>query len=188
MRARWLLILLLGCRGPEREPYVPRGAGIEPEARAGYREALRLEYRGEMDGIPVYDDYAHHPTEVRASIEALREIAPGRIVAVFQPHLYSRTRAFAPEFGAALAGADEVVVTDVYPAREVPEGALAGVSGLDVLRETADRNGGRGAWWAPDLGAADRAVRRIASGDDLVVTIGAGDVSGLAGWLVEGGP
>jgi UDP-N-acetylmuramate--alanine ligase len=150
--------------------------------------ARRLEYRGEMDGIPVYDDYAHHPTEVRASIEALREIAPGRIVAVFQPHLYSRTRAFAPEFGAALAGADEVVVTDVYPAREVPEGALAGVSGLDVLRETADRNGGRGAWWAPDLGAADRAVRRIASGDDLVVTIGAGDVSGLAGWLVEGGP
>jgi UDP-N-acetylmuramate--alanine ligase len=165
--------------------------GIDPgEAAATLADfpgvARRLEYRGEMDGIPVYDDYAHHPTEVRASIEALREVAPGRIVAVFQPHLYSRTRAFASEFGAALAGADEVVVTDVYPARELPEGDLAGVSGLDVLRETTDRNGGRGAWWAPDLEAAYRAVRRVASGDDLVVTIGAGDVSGLAGRLVEG--
>lgn len=165
------------------------GLDIEPEAAAAALAdfpgvARRLEYRGEMDGIPVYDDYAHHPTEVRASIEALREVAPGRIVAVFQPHLFSRTRAFAPEFGAALAGADEVVVTDVYPAREVPEGQLEGVSGLDVLRETVDRNGGRGAWWAPDLEAAGRAVRRLATGDDLVVTIGAGDVSGLATRLV----
>ncbi|MFZ9668483.1 MAG: UDP-N-acetylmuramate--L-alanine ligase [Solirubrobacterales bacterium] len=148
----------------------------------------RLEFRGEMGGIPVYDDYAHHPTEVRATIEALREIAPGRVLVVFQPHLYSRTRALAPEFGEALAGADRVVVTDVYPAREVPEGHLAGVSGLDILRETTDRNGGRGAWWAPDLEAADRAVRTIAEPGDLVVTIGAGDVSGLAGRLVgEGG-
>ena len=165
------------------------GVGIRPDDAAGALAdfpgvARRLEYRGDMDGIPVYDDYAHHPTEVRASIEALREIAPGRIVAVFQPHLYSRTRAFAPEFGTALAGADQVVVTEVYPAREVPEGPLEGVSGLDVLRETIDRNGGRGAWWAPDLEAAGRAVRRLARGDDVVVTIGAGDVSGLAGRLV----
>ncbi|MFM9150284.1 MAG: hypothetical protein ACKORA_07440 [Solirubrobacterales bacterium] len=78
-------------------------------------------------------------------------------------------------------------MTDVYPAREVPEGALAGVSGLDILREATDRNGGRGAWWAPDLEAADRAVRSIAEQGDLVVTIGAGDVSGLAGRLVTEG-
>ena len=168
------------------------GIGIDPDEAAGALGgfpgvARRLEYRGEMDGVPVYDDYAHHPTEVRATIEALREIAPGRIVAIFQPHLYSRTRAFAPEFGAALAGADEVVVTDVYPARELPEGPLKGVSGLDVLRETADRSGGRGAWWAPDLEAAGRAVRKLARDDDIVVTIGAGDVSGLAGRLVGEG-
>lgn len=168
------------------------GVGVEPDdAAAALADfpgvARRLEYRGEMDGVPVYDDYAHHPTEVRAAIEALREIADGRVVAVFQPHLYSRTRAFAPEFGSALAGADAVVVTDVYPAREVPEGPLAGVSGMDILRETVDRNGGRGAWWAPDLETAGRAIRKIASDGDLVVTIGAGDVSGLAGRLVKEG-
>jgi len=167
------------------------GIGIEPDQAASGLEgfpgvARRMEYRGEMGGIPVYDDYAHHPTEVRAAIEALRGLDAGRVVVVFQPHLYSRTRALAPEFGDALAGADAVVVTDVYPAREVPEGALAGVSGLDVLRELADRSGGRAAWWAPDLEAADRAVRSLASTGDLVVTIGAGDVSGLAGRLVAG--
>ncbi|MFM9045123.1 MAG: UDP-N-acetylmuramate--L-alanine ligase [Solirubrobacterales bacterium] len=166
--------------------------GVESEGAAAALAdfpgvSRRLEFRGEMGGIPVYDDYAHHPTEVRATIEALREIAPGRVLAVFQPHLYSRTQALAPEFGEALAGADRVVVTDVYPAREVPEGALAGVSGLDILREATDRNGGRGAWWAPDLEAADRAVRSIAEQGDLVVTIGAGDVSGLAGRLVTEG-
>ncbi|MGA1077277.1 MAG: glutamate ligase domain-containing protein, partial [Ilumatobacteraceae bacterium] len=103
---RWLP---RSCRSTSRLRGRFRSASVDPgETAATLADfpgvARRLEYRGEMDGIPVYDDYAHHPTEVRASIEALREIAPGRIVAVFQPHLYSRTRAFAPEFGAALAG------------------------------------------------------------------------------------
>ena len=77
-----------------------------------------------------------------------------------------------------------LVVTDVYPAREVPEGALAGVSGLDILRETTDRNGGRGAWWAPDLEAADRAVRSIAGQGDLVVTIAGASAAWIrTAWL-----
>ena len=74
---------------------------------------------------------------------------PERLVAVFQPHLYSRTKAFAEEFGAALALADEVAVLDVYPAREEPVGELAGVSGLQVAQAAAERMGGRPVWWLP---------------------------------------
>ena len=93
----------------------------------------RFELRGERDGIWIVDDYAHHPTEVAATIEAARTWAPGRVVVCFQPHLYSRTEALAFHFGRALATADEVVVTEIYPAREDP---LEGV--------TAQAGGGRG--------------------------------------------
>src|SRR5436309_130819 len=81
----------------------------------------RLELKGHCDGATIYDDYAHHPTEVAAALAALRELGPRRLIAVFQPHLYSRTKALAPRFGRALAAADEVGVLDVYPAPEVPE-------------------------------------------------------------------
>ncbi len=80
----------------------------------------RLEVKGERGGVRIYDDYAHHPTEVRAALSALRELKPARLVAVFQPHLYSRTKVFATQFGAALALADEIAVLDIYPAREEP--------------------------------------------------------------------
>lgn len=166
--------------------------GLDPdEAAAGLADfpgvGRRLEFRGSRDGVLVYDDYAHHPTEVQASLRALRGLEPERLVAVFQPHLYSRTKAFSQAFGAALSEADEVIVLDVYPAREEPIGELEGVSGLDVLRATAERSGGRPAWWAPTLDAAERAVRRIASPGTTVVTIGAGDVTLLAGRLSENG-
>lgn len=147
----------------------------------------RLEYRGNGGGFTVYDDYAHHPTEVKASLEALRSIGSDHLLAVFQPHLYSRTRAFSQEFGAALSEADEVIVLDVYPAREEPVGELEGVSGLDVLRATAESSGGRPAWWCPNLDSAERAVLRIASPNTTVVTIGAGDVTLLAGRLAGSG-
>ena len=147
--------------------------------------ARRLEYKGDALGAAVYDDYAHHPTEVEASIQALRSLGPDRVVVVFQPHLYSRTRAFAAEFGKALAAADCAVVMDVYPARELPEGSLAGVSGLDVLRATADRNGGRQTVWAPDLDGARRAVGRLLGPGTVVVTMGAGDVTRLSDDLVR---
>ena len=147
----------------------------------------RLELKGESRGARIYDDYAHHPTEVRAALEALRELAPRRLIAVFQPHLYSRTKAMAEEFGAALSGADEIAVLDVYPAREQPVGELEGVSGLMVARAAADRAGGRPVWWLVEAGAAARALGPSLGEGDLLVTIGAGDVFRLAEELVAEG-
>jgi UDP-N-acetylmuramate--alanine ligase len=148
----------------------------------------RLELKGSRGGVRIYDDYAHHPTEVRAALSALRELGPARLVAVFQPHLYSRTKAFGTEFGAALALADEVVVLDVYPAREQPVGELAGVSGLQVAEATAERNGGGPVWWLPRAESAEHAIEglldRPGAVDWILVTIGAGDVFKLGEALV----
>ena len=147
----------------------------------------RLELKGERDGARIYDDYAHHPTEVRAALGALREMSPARLIAVFQPHLYSRTKALAEQFGAALALADEVAVLDVYPAREQPVGGLAGVSGLDVARTAADRMGGRRVFWTPTAAQARAALEPRLEPGSVLVTIGAGDVFKLGEALVEGG-
>jgi UDP-N-acetylmuramate--alanine ligase len=154
------------------------------EALAGFRGVnRRLELKGSRGPVHIYDDYAHHPTEVRAALSALRELGPSRLVAVFQPHLYSRTKALAEEFGAALTLADEAVVLDVYPAREEPVGELAGVSGFQVAQAAAERGGGRPVWWLPDRELARRAlVHRLDHEQELygegtvLVTIGAGDV------------
>ena len=149
--------------------------------------ARRLEPKGERGGARIYDDYAHHPTEVAATLEAARELEPRRLIAVFQPHLYSRTKALASEFGAALAAADEVAVLDVYPAREEPVGPLEGVSGLMVAEAAAVHGRGRRVWWLP---TADEAARALGPGlgeGDLLITIGAGDIHKLAETLVEGG-
>ena len=144
----------------------------------------RLEFKGTSEGARVYDDYAHHPTEVKASLTALRELEPDRLIAVFQPHLYSRTKVFSEAFGAALAVADEIFVLDVYPAREEPVGPFEGVSGLDVLRAAADRAGGRSAWWTPDLDSAEAAVRSRLGAGRILVTLGAGDITKLSDRLV----
>ena len=145
----------------------------------------RLELKGHRDGAAIYDDYAHHPTEVAATLAALRELEPARLIAVFQPHLYSRTKALAPGFGRALAAADEIAVLDVYPAREEPVGPLAGVSGLDVARAAVDHAGGRPVWWLVDAARAERALAPRLREGDLVVTIGAGDIYRLADTLVD---
>ena len=144
----------------------------------------RQELKGERGGARIYDDYAHHPTEVRATLAALRELAPRRLLAVFQPHLYSRTKALAEDFGAALASADEIGVVDVYAAREKPAGPLAGVSGLLVARAAADRAGGKPVLWLRDLETAARVLPPRLEPGDLLVTIGAGDVTRLAEELV----
>lgn len=136
----------------------------------------RQEAKGEFAGARIFDDYAHHPTEVAATLAAFRELAPRRLIALFQPHLFSRTKAFAERFGAALAAADAVGVLDVYAARESAVGDLAGVSGLDVARAAADRSGGRPVWWlAEHARAVEFLVGELGEGD-LLVTIGAGDV------------
>ncbi|HET7590227.1 MAG TPA: Mur ligase domain-containing protein [Solirubrobacterales bacterium] len=154
----------------------------------------RLELKGARGPVRIYDDYAHHPTEVRAALSALRGLRPSRLVALFQPHLYSRTKALTEEFGAALALADEVAVLDVYPAREEPVGELAGVSGLQVAQAAAERMGGRPVWWLPDADTARRALaERLDRGPEMgehpvLVTIGAGDVFRLGEQLVTEPP
>jgi UDP-N-acetylmuramate--alanine ligase len=145
----------------------------------------RLELKGSRNGARIYDDYAHHPTEVRAALSALRELAPKRLIAAFQPHLYSRTKAFTEGFGASLALADEVVVLDIYPAREEPVGELAGVSGLQVAEAAAERNGGKRVWWLPTAAAAREALSPRLGPGDVLVTIGAGDIFKLGESLVE---
>jgi UDP-N-acetylmuramate--alanine ligase len=151
--------------------------------------ARRLELKGEAGGARVYDDYAHHPTEVAASLAALRELPHRRLIAVFQPHLYSRTKALAPRFGRALAAADEVGVIDVYAAREEPVGELAGISGLTVAEAVADAAPGKRVWWLRDHDRAAEVLGPRLGEGDLLVTIGAGDVFRVADRLVgSGGP
>jgi len=158
--------------------------GIAPRQAAGALAryggaARRLEPKGEAGGVRVLDTYAHHPTELAADLRAARAIAGGgRVVAVFQPHLYSRTRIFAGEFGAALGLADEVVVLDVYAAREDPEPGVTG-------RLVADAVPGGAARYVPRMEDAPRVVAAVAAPGDLVLTMGAGDVTRL-GPLVLG--
>jgi UDP-N-acetylmuramate--alanine ligase len=140
----------------------------------------RFESHGRTEGgAEVYDDYAHHPTEVQATLAAARTLEPRRLVAAFQPHLFSRTKMLAREFGRALALADLVVVLDVYRARERPE-HFPGVSGYLVAEAAADAAGGRPVWWLPTLDDAERNLRPELSEGDLLLTIGAGNVDELA--------
>ena len=147
--------------------------------------ARRFEWRGRSaGGAAVYDDYAHHPTEVRATLEAARTLGAERVVACFQPHLFSRTRALARDFGRALALADVVCVLDVYPARERPED-FPGVSGWLVATAAADAAGGRPVYWTPGMDDAERLLAAELREGDLLLTLGAGNVDALAGRLAE---
>lgn len=138
------------------------------------------------DGVHVYDDYAHHPTEVRAALKTARETtAGGRVVAVFQPHLYSRTQSLAHDFGRALAAADIVVVTDIYEARELAAD-FPGVSGWLIATETADANPGVTVHWTPGFDDAQTTLSRILRPGDLCITIGAGDVFRVSHELLGG--
>jgi UDP-N-acetylmuramate--alanine ligase len=149
-------------------------------AIAGYRGARRrMEPKGEAGGVRVLDSYAHHPTELAADLRAARDIADGgRVIAIFQPHLFSRTRIFASEFGAALGLADEAVVLDVYAAREDPE---PGVTGQLV----ADAVPGGQARFVPDRTRVAEVITEIAKPGDVVLTMGAGDVTKLGPQLLE---
>ncbi len=129
-------------------------------------------------GALVVDDYAHHPTEVAATIAAARTLAPRRVVAAFQPHLFSRTERQAAEFGAALAAADAVVVLDIYPARERGED-FPGVTGLLVAQAAADAAGGKPVAWMPTHALAAAYLRRRLRAGDLLLTLGAGDIDAL---------
>jgi UDP-N-acetylmuramate--alanine ligase len=141
----------------------------------------RFELKGVVGGVRVYDDYAHHPTEVTAQLHAARAVAGGgRLVVAFQPHLYSRTREFAAGFGQALGLADEVVVMDVYGAREDPVPGVTGAMVAEAVPLPQDRVRFEPSWSATAPALADRARP-----GDLVVTMGAGDVSMVGPEVLE---
>ncbi|HJY68905.1 MAG TPA: UDP-N-acetylmuramate--L-alanine ligase [Streptosporangiaceae bacterium] len=157
-------------------------------ALARYQGARRrMELKGEARGVRVLDSYAHHPTELAADLRAARDIADGtsqgRVIAIFQPHLFSRTRIFADEFGASLGLADEAIVLDVYAAREDPE---PGVTGQLIAAAVP----GGHARYVPDPAQVAAVIDAIAEPGDLVLTMGAGDITALGPRLVEtlGGP
>ena len=154
-------------------------AGQIATGLAAYRGARRrMEPKGEAAGVLVLDSYAHHPTEIAADLRAARDIrGGGRVIAIFQPHLFSRTRIFAAEFGEALGLADEVVVLDVYAAREDPEPGVTG----DLVASAVP--GGR-AVFLPDFQAAPTLLADIARPGDLILTMGAGDVTTLGPLIV----
>jgi UDP-N-acetylmuramate--alanine ligase len=156
--------------------YSRQGAAAGLAAYQGARR--RMELKGEVDGVRVLDSYAHHPTELRADLSAARGLAVGgRVIAVFQPHLFSRTRFFADQFGAALGAADEVFVLDVYAAREDPE---PGVTGALIAGAVP---GGR-AVFCPDPSGVPVAMADLAKPGDVVLTMGAGDVTALGPLIV----
>ena len=166
-----------------------RVAGHDPAAGAQALQYFqpagrRFEPKGEAAGVRVFDDYAHHATEVAATLAAARALEPRRLVAVFQPHLYSRTAHTHDDLGRALAAADVVVVLDVYRARERPED-YPGVGGDLVARSAADHAGGRQVWWLPTHAEAVDVLAHQVEPGDVVVTLGAGDVDGVAEALLD---
>ena len=144
----------------------------------------RFETKGERGGVLVLDDYAHHPTEITATLAAARQVHPGRrLVALFQPHLYSRTRDFAAEFGRSLAGCDLAIVTDIYPSREKP---LPGVTG-DLVAQAARSAGQANVIYISDKTRVVGELERVLKSGDLLLTMGAGDVVRLGETYLAGG-
>ncbi len=141
----------------------------------------RFEVVGSAAGVTVVDDYAHHPTEVAATIAAARQRFPGRrIVVVFQPHLYSRTQAHGEAFGIVLAAADEVVVAPIYPAREKP---IPGVTGEVVAK--AAISAGVPVEWVSDFDSLESAILDLVRAGDVVLTLGAGDITKVGPQLLQ---
>ena len=144
----------------------------------------RFQLKGERGGVRIVDDYAHHPTELAATLEAARAtLAPGgRVVAVFQPHRYSRTRALYREFGEALTAADAVLVTDVYGAGEMPQPGINGKLIVDAVCETPERPD---VYYVPNQYEIPGVLRAVAERGDTVLTMGAGDISRAGDELLE---
>ena len=141
----------------------------------------RMELKGEAGGVRVYDSYAHHPVEIRGDLEAARALAgEGRVVAAFQPHLVSRTRIFGEAMGVALGAADEVVVLDVYVAREEPDPAVTGRLVADAVPLPAAQVA-----YVDGLPSAARALAERARPGDLVITLGAGDITGVGPQVLD---
>jgi UDP-N-acetylmuramate--alanine ligase len=140
----------------------------------------RFELHGVVAGVSVYDDFAHHPTEVAAALEGARAVVgSGKLITVFQPHLYSRTRLFAKEFAEVLAASDEVVLLDIYAAREDPE---PGVTGELISSQFADK---KRIHYVPNWDDAPAVAAKLASEGDFIMTMGCGDVYRMVPQLLE---
>jgi UDP-N-acetylmuramate--alanine ligase len=163
-------------------------AGLAIAGLAGFHGAgRRFQLVGKSSrGALVYEDYAHHPTEIAATLRAARTLVHRRLVAVFQPHLYSRTALLAREFGSALALADVIVVLDVYRARERSEDH-PGVSGLLIARASADAAAGKPVYWMPGFAEAQTVLGGVLEEGDVCLVMGAGDVDALGHALVGSG-
>jgi UDP-N-acetylmuramate--alanine ligase len=136
----------------------------------------RFQLKGEQAEVRVVDDYAHHPTELSATLAAARSTMPGdgRVIAVFQPHRYSRTRALYREFGASFSSADAVLVTEVYGAGEMPQPGVNGKLIVDAICET---RGHPEVYYIPQQATIPAVLRHVSTSGDLVLTLGAGDIS-----------
>jgi UDP-N-acetylmuramate--alanine ligase len=149
-------------------PFKKIKAGIEKFAGV-YR---RWEKKGEVNDIALYDDYAHHPTECKATLSGVKSGWRRRVVCVFQPHLYSRTRDFYEDFGKSFLLSDVLVVTDVYPAREEP---MQGVNG-ELIVNAAKQFGHKDVHYVPDKKMVPVFLKSIVKSGDIVITMGAGDI------------
>lgn len=132
----------------------------------------RFQFKGELNGATIIDDYAHHPTEIRATLSAAADYPHTRILCVFQPHTYSRTKAFLDEFAAALSAADLVVLADIYAARETD---TLGVSSLDILKRLEEK--GTECCFFPTFEEIEKFLQKKLMNGDLLITMGAGDIS-----------
>lgn len=142
----------------------------------------RFQVRGEPSEVRVVDDYAHHPTELSATLEAARATSGGRVIAAFQPHRYSRTRSLHRELGESFTDADAVVITDVYGAGEMPE---PGVSGKLIVDAICESRGHPEVYYIPDQGELPRVLRAISEPHDTVLTLGAGDIGSAGDELLK---
>jgi UDP-N-acetylmuramate--alanine ligase len=161
---------LAGVSRAEAEPVLAEFSGA----------ARRLERRGTAADVEVYDDYGHHPAEIAATLDALRD--GGRLLVFFQPHLYSRTRHLTRELAAALASADVVAVAEIYSAREEP---VEGVSGKLIVDALTELRPGLAVAWTPSVEEGARFLAGVVRPGDRALTIGAGDVDRAAGLLLE---
>lgn len=142
----------------------------------------RFEHKGEVKGAPVYDEYAHHPTEIRAAIDGVKELYPGRrIILAFQPHTYSRTDALFGEFAKAVGQANEILILPVFAAREENK---SGVSSRELAVKTLETN--TNARYVDSLAAAEAAIRKSADAESVVMIVGAGNITQLAESLTKG--
>ena len=140
----------------------------------------RFEYRGTLSGADIYDDYAHHPTEIKATIETAKEKTAGKIICVFQPHTYSRTKAFFDQFAQAFKGVDTLILADIYAAREKDDGSITSKMLADKIKASLPD-----CYYIGSFDEIDKKIKSIAGENDTVLVMGAGDIVNLTDILLQ---